>query len=302
MTVTGRNRRRVGFGACALTAGMMLAGCSGGENLPEPTGSRSLPTVSRTATGPSASSTATTAPATTAPATTAPATTPPAPTPSATTATATRTIIAKPSATTATATVTSTPTATVTSTPTEEETSASPTPTETAPAAASDDTTDSLWWVWLLVAAAIAGGIAWFVLAARRRRTWEAAFAATLLEARWAADTLMPAVTDRTVSVEEVAQRWRRGKPRLDELLTDVSQLAGTASGAERAARASQVSAAVKALSQTLDSDVLLRAGTSPTGQSDGELAESRRVAQTRADEVLAALEEPGSSSQGSQP
>jgi hypothetical protein len=148
------------------------------------------------------------------------------------------------------------------------------------------------WWLWLLVVAAIAGGIAWFVLAARRRRSWDAAFATTLLEARWATDTLMPSVTDRTASVEEVAQRWRRGKPRLDELLTDLSRLAGTAAGAERASRASQVAEAVKALSQALDSDVLLRAGTSPTGQAGGELDESRRVAQTRADALLVALED----------
>ena len=228
---------------------------------------------------------ATTPPATTAPATTAPATTAPATTAPATTATATRTIISRPSETTATETVTSTPT--------EEETSESPTPTESAAAAASDETTGWPWWLWLLLVAAVAGGIAWFVLAARRRRTWDADFAAKSLEARWAADTLMPSVTDRAASVEEVAQRWRRGKPRLDELLTDLSQLAGTASGAERAAGASRVSEAVKALSQALDSDVLLRAGTSPTGQSDGELAESRRHAQTRADEVLAALENP---------
>ena len=293
MAVTGRIRWRAGVGVCALIAGMMLAGCEGGENLPEPTGSllptesRSVPTVSRTPARPSASRTsdvptATTPPATTAPATTAPATTAPAPT-----ATETRTISSRPSATTATATVTSTPT--------EEPTSESPTPTptETAAAAASEDSTDVPWWVWLLLAAAIAGGIAWFVLAARRRRDWDAAFAAKSLEARWAADTLMPSVTDRAASVEEVAQRWRRGKPRLDELLTDLSRLAGTASGAERAGRATQVSEAVKALSQALDSDVLLRAGTSPTGQSDGELAESRRVAQARADEVLAALESP---------
>jgi hypothetical protein len=105
----------------------------------------------------------------------------------------------------------------------------------------------------------------------------------------------MPSVTDRAASVEEIAQRWRRGKPRLDELLTDLSQLAGTASGADRSGRASQVSEAVKALSQALDSDVLLRAGTSPTGQSV-ELDESRRVAQTHADALLDAIEEPASS------
>ena len=287
MTVAGRNRYRVGVGAFALIAGMMLAGCEGGENLPEPTGSRSVPTVSRTVAGPTASRTSDVPTPTKPPATTPPATTRPATTPPATTATATRTITSRPSETTATATVTATPT--------EEPTSESPTPTPTVSATptASDETTDSPWWPWLLVAAAIAGAVAWFVLAAKRRRTWDAAFAATLLEARWAADTLMPSVTDRAASVEEVAQRWRRGKPRLDELLTDLSQLAGTASGAERSGRASQVSEAVKALSQALDSDVLLRAGTSPTGQSDGELAESRRVAQTRADEVLATLESP---------
>jgi hypothetical protein len=283
--MAGRSRCKVGVGAVALIAGMMLAGCQGGDNLPEPTGSRTVPTVSRTAAGPSASPPATTPPVTTAPATTAPATTAPGTTAPATTATATRTIISRPSATTATATVTSTPT--------EEPTSESPTPTESAAAAASEETTGWPWWLWLLLAAAIAGGIAWFVLAARRRRTWDADFAAKSLEARWAADTLMPSVTDRAATVEEIAQRWRRGKPRLDELLTGLSQLAGTASGAERSGRASQVSEAVKALSQALDSDVLLRAGTSPTGQGGGELDDSRGLAQTRADEVLAALENP---------
>jgi hypothetical protein len=286
MAVTGRNRW-VGVGVCALTAGMMLAGCEGGDNLPEPAGSRSLPTISRTAAGPSASSSSEVPSATTPPATTPSATTPSATTPPATTATATRTIVSRPPATTATATVTATPT--------EEPTSSSPSPTPTVSATptSSEESTDTMWWWWLVVAAAIAAGSAWFLLAAARRRTWDDDFATKSLEARWAADTLMPSVTDRAAPVEEVAQRWRRGKPRLDELLTGLSRLAATASGAERSGRASRVSEAVKALSQVLDSDVLLRAGTSSTGQSGGELDESRRVAQTRADEVLVTLEGP---------
>jgi hypothetical protein len=142
--------------------------------------------------------------------------------------------------------------------------------------------------VWLLAVAVVAGGIGWFILATRRRRRWDAAFGTELLEARWAADTLMPSVTDRSVSAAEVAARWSAGQRRLDVLQADLRRLADTAAGSRRADRVGQVSRAATALSQALGSDVALRSGTTV---SEVALVESRSQAQTRSDELLAAIE-----------
>jgi hypothetical protein len=194
---------------------------------------------------------------------------------------------------TATQTVTSTRSDTATSseaaTPT---TSPSETPTSSAtPAAGESGSSDSLWWVWLLVAVAV-GAIVWFVLAAARHRKWDAAFANELLEARWAADTLMPSVTDRSASAEEVAQRWSRGQPRLNDLQMRLTRLVDTAAGSRRAGRIAHVSGATTALGQALASDVALRSGTTLPAASEADLMESRSLAQTRSDALLDAIED----------
>lgn len=260
--MSGRYRWRTGLAVCVLLGPMLLVGCEGGANLPEASGSASLPTGSLLPTG------------------------------SRTAPTASRSVEA-PTSSRAEDDPTESASATIS-----EETAAASTPADGSTADADDadseESSDS-WWVWLLAVAALVAGIVWFVLAGAHRRKWNSAYATELLEARWAADTLMPSVTDGSASADEVTERWRRGKPRLDHLLTELSRLADTAAGSRRSSQAAQVSGAAAALGQALPEVVIARrAGTGSTGAPTGELEESRRLARERADALLDAIAAPG--------
>jgi hypothetical protein len=130
--------------------------------------------------------------------------------------------------------------------------------------------------VWLLVAALVVVCIVWFVLSGSRRRKWDAAFATELLEARWAADTFTPSVTDRAAPADEITERWRRGKPRLDALLAELNKLADTAAGEERSSQVTRVSGAAAAPGDALSEVIYRRSGIDATGTPTGGLDEAR--------------------------
>ena len=179
----------------------------------------------------------------------------------------------------------------VTSQPVTTSTSPSVTPTPDASATSSDGASD-LWWLWALLAAAVAAGIGWLILAASRRRRWDAAFATELAEARWAVDTLVPSVTDRSVPADEITARWGGSQRRLDDLQSELSTLASTAPGTQRSARAAGVSESAVALRQAMAADVALRSRTGASAPAGDELAASREVVQTRSDALRAAMDD----------
>jgi len=76
--------------------------------------------------------------------------------------------------------------------------------------------------------------------------------------------TLLVGCTDRSVSAAEVAARWSAGQHRMDVLQADLRRLADPATGSRHSDRVGQVSPAATALSR----------------------------AQTRSDELLAAIED----------
>ena len=256
--MSGNHGRGVGLAACALL-GMLLVGCEGGSNLPEASRTASLPTGSVLPTESRTASRSIDVP----------------------TPTRTRDDDATASASTG-----------VSDEPAPATTAESP--IADAGSTSSEESTDS-WWVWLLLAAVVVGGIVWFLVARSRRRKWDAAYATELLEARWAADTFTPSVTDRSASPMEVTERWRRGKPRLDALLAQLDKLTDTATGAQRSTQAAQVSEAAAALGEALSDVVTRQAGPDATGTPTGDLDESRGVARARADALLDAIAAPGS-------
>jgi len=202
------------------------------------------------------------------------------------TATATETVTSSATST-GSASAAETPSETVT--PSEVPT---PTVTPTESAAAGDGSPGAPWWVWLLLATVVAGVIGWFVFAASRRRKWDAAFAIESMEARWFTDTLVPSITDRTVSTEEIVQRWTVSQRRLDDMQTQLATLAATATGTRRSGHVARVSAAAVALRQALASDVALRSGTDVGAGSQTYLVESRGAVQRQSDALLAAIDD----------
>ena len=312
-------------GTVSLVAGAalgmtLLAGCGGGSNRPQVTGTPSLPsrTASISAPSPTASLPSVPGRDSTTPAPGESSELPTSAEPSASeseterdtvTATATETATAQPTKTktvtatptptptptsepaTTTVTATPTPTETVTSQPVTTSTSPSVTPTPDASATSSEGASD-LWWLWALLAAAVAGGIGWLILAASRRRRWDAAFATELAEARWAVDTLVPSVTDRSVPADEITARWDGSQRRLDDLQSQLSTLASTAPGTQRSARAAGVSESAVALRQAMAADVALRSRTGASAPAGDELAASREAVQTRSDALRAAMDD----------
>ena len=137
-----------------------------------------------------------------------------------------------------------------------------------------------------------AGVIGWLLFAASRRRKWDAAFAAQLAEGRWVVDSLVPSVTDQYAPAEEIVRRWSGDQRRLDDLQTQLARLADTASGSQRTARVTRVSEAVTTLRQALASDVALRSVPGVATTSEAGLAQSRAVVQSRADALLAAVQD----------
>ena len=310
-----RTRRTATAALLLMTAGLLLTACGGSGNVSLPTArpSLSLPTLpSRTATPTTTSATPTTA----APTSAAPSDTSAAPTVSDTaTATDAASTAPTPTPTPTSATPTPTPTsATPTPTPTKTSpaptltptsasptpTSASPTPTSSSPtsspsvtvaptAAPVPETSSTPWWPWALLVAALAvlGGI-WAVVGGKRRR-WDAAFAKDLGEARWAVDSLVPSITNRTLPADQVTAQWPDGKRRLDDLQSDLYQLGTDIPTTERATRLGAVSGALGALQQSLESDVALRStATGPEGED--ALAASLQEVVRRREALITAI------------
>jgi len=310
-----RTRRTATAALLLMTAGLLLTACGGSGNVSLPTArpSLSLPTLpSRTATPTTTSATPTTA----APTSAAPSDTSAAPTVSDTaTATDAASTAPTPTPTPTSATPTPTPTsATPTPTPTKTSpaptltptsasptpTSASPTPTSSSPtsspsvtvaptAAPVPETSSTPWWPWALLVAALAvlGGI-WAVVGGKRRR-WDAAFAKDLGEARWAVDSLVPSITNRTLPADQVTAQWPDGKRRLDDLRSDLYRLGTDIPNTERATRLGAVSGALGGLQQSLESDVALRStATGPEGET--ALAASLQEVVRRREALITAI------------
>jgi len=310
-----RTRRTATAALLLMTAGLLLTACGGSGNVSLPTArpSLSLPTLpSRTATPTTTSATPTTA----APTSAAPSDTSAAPTASDTaTATDAASTAPTPTPTPTSATPTPTPTsATPTPTPTKTSpaptltptsasptpTSASPTPTSSSPtsspsvtvaptAAPVPETSSTPWWPWALLVAALAvlGGI-WAVVGGKRRR-WDAAFAKDLGEARWAVDSLVPSITNRTLPADQVTAQWPDGKRRLDDLQSDLYRLGTDIPNTERATRLGAVSGALGGLQQSLESDVALRStATGPEGET--ALAASLQEVVRRREALITAI------------
>jgi len=310
-----RTRRTATAALLLMTAGLLLTACGGSGNVSLPTArpSLSLPTLpSRTATPTTTSATPTTA----APTSAAPSDTSAAPTVSDTaTATDAASTAPTPTPTPTSATPTPTPTsATPTPTPTKTSpaptltptsasptpTSASPTPTSSSPtsspsvtvaptAAPVPETSSTPWWPWALLVAALAvlGGI-WAVVGGKRRR-WDAAFAKDLGEARWAVDSLVPSITNRTLPADQVTAQWPDGKRRLDDLQSDLYRLGTDIPNTERATRLGAVSGALGGLQQSLESDVALRStATGPEGET--ALAASLQEVVRRREALITAI------------
>jgi len=141
--------------------------------------------------------------------------------------------------------------------------------------------------VLLVALLAVLGGI-WAVVGGKRRR-WDAAFATDLGEARWAADSLVPSITNRALPAEQVTAQWPDGKRRLDDLQSDLYRLGADIPSSERAARLGAVSGALGALQQSLESDVALRStATGPDGET--ALAASMQDVVRRREALLAAI------------
>ena len=307
-----RTRRTATAALLPLTAGLLLTACGGSGNVSLPTArpSLSLPTL------PSRTATPTSTPTTAAPTSAAPSDTSAAPTASDTaTATDAASTAPTPTPTPTSATPTPTPTsATPTPTPTKTSpaptltptsasptpTSASPTPTSSSPtsspsvtvaptAAPVPETSSTPWWPWALLVAALAvlGGI-WAVVGGKRRR-WDAAFAKDLGEARWAVDSLVPSITNRTLPADQVTAQWPDGKRRLDDLQSDLYRLGTDIPNTERATRLGAVSGALGGLQQSLESDVALRStATGPEGET--ALAASLQEVVRRREALITAI------------
>ena len=122
-----------------------------------------------------------------------------------------------------------------------------------------------------------------------KRRRWDAAFAKDLGEARWAVDSLVPSITNRTLPADQVTAQWPDGKRRLDDLQSDLYQLGTDIPTTERATRLGAVSGALGALQQSLESDVALRStATGPEGET--ALAASLQEVVRRREALITAI------------
>jgi len=305
-------RRTITIAGLALLGGTLLAGCgNGGISLPtgtnRPSVSVSLPSVSVSV--PSITATATSEPPSTTPTDTATATSSKTSQASPTdTATPTKTATPTPTPTktdtpTPTPTKTDTPTPTPTSsspTPTPTPTSSSPTPTSSSPSPTTTSATatptptpesGTTWWPWALLAAIVVAALAWFGIVAGKKGRWDKALENDYAEARWAADQLVPSVTNRDLPVEQVQSQWADGKRRLDDLQRDLYRL-GTdiPNGGERAAKLGTLSGALAGLQQALEGDVALRIAADGTPESANALAMSAQAVEHRRESLRAAV------------
>ena len=122
-----------------------------------------------------------------------------------------------------------------------------------------------------------------------KRRRWDAAFAKDLGEARWAVDSLVPSITNRTLPADQVTAQWPDGKRRLDDLQSDLYRLGTDIPNTERATRLGAVSGALGGLQQSLESDVALRStATGPEGET--ALAASLQEVVRRREALITAI------------
>lgn len=302
--------RRTSAAILVVGAALALSACgSGSVSLPTANPSRTVPSITSTPSLP----------------TRTPASPTPTPTPTPTdsrtptrTASASATDTPTPTPTdtpTPTPTPTKTDTPTPTPTPTETTSTPTPTPTETTPtptssspsatATASPGSTSAspepagsstVWWPWLLAALAVIAGLIWWVLASGKRRAWDAAFAKSSAEARWAADVLAPSVVNRAIPAEQVASQWPDSKRRLDDLQAALYQQQADIPNPDRAQRLGVVTGAVTALTEALTHDVALR--TCGTGAAESELLASEQAVNHASATLSAAVA--GTPTQGS--
>lgn len=127
-------------------------------------------------------------------------------------------------------------------------------------------------------------------MALSRRRAWDEQYAGRLAEARWAHDSLVPSVADRTLPAVQVQQAWPDGKRRLDDLQAGLYQMGTKVPDDVRAARLNRLAAAVAAVQTALASDVALRSAAAPADPA--ALATSAQQVQAARGDLLGAIED----------
>ncbi len=143
------------------------------------------------------------------------------------------------------------------------------------------------WWIAVLAAALVLLGVVGlvvFLLTGRRDRVekWDRLLAVHVPDARWFADSLVPAVVDRARSVHDVQGRWRSDVAAVLSTETVLYRLADTAPDSEREARAQVLAEATEALREALDDDVRLRADGDDRAAPEALADSGRRVAELR--------------------
>lgn len=163
-------------------------------------------------------------------------------------------------------------------------------PVESAPAEPGlvDDAADVVggipWWVWALLVLAGIGLVA-AIIALRRAKASELLWAATWHEltgeARWLDERVVPAVQDRSLDPQTLANRWHDGSIRFDDLDRRVWAAAADQQKPQRAAHLHALSESLQRLQDAVDTEVQLRtSGVEQPGLADA----SQTVADARDD------------------
>jgi type IV secretory pathway VirB10-like protein len=163
------------------------------------------------------------------------------------------------------------PTATPTEEPTEEAS-----PTATPEPAGTEDSDDDTIWIALIVVGllGIAGVLLYLWLSRRGTRVeseaqWNKRLKADAGEARWINDVLAADIANRATSrtADELGRQWQEGRRRIDDLDAELFRLLSTAPTELAVTQTRNLTEALRALREALDTDVRLRAGEPQPGQ-----------------------------------
>ncbi|MGB7981877.1 MAG: hypothetical protein WCF36_13930 [Candidatus Nanopelagicales bacterium] len=116
--------------------------------------------------------------------------------------------------------------------------------------------------------AAVVGAVGWLLAGSARKRRWDAALDVERLQAQWVAEELVPALTDEFAPTHELVGYWSAAQPTLDQLQTNLADLASQAPDDRRAASVAAMSTASAQVRSSAASLLSLAGGTGADPQA----------------------------------